>query len=122
MNKNLIPCNFSILEENDTLVKVRLKVVRTGLNSNNCTFDLSSIQNAEKSCRNIPILAHIRKDDLGNLDFDDHNIITKLVTTPDGLKLEEYYIEQPIGLVPETNDASYEEIDGETWLSVTGYI
>lgn len=122
MNNSLIPCNFSVIEENDTLVKVKLRVVRDGINSNNCAFDLESIQKAEKTCCNIPILAHIRKDDLGNLDFDDHNIITKLVTTPEGLKLEEYYIEQPIGLVPETNEATYEEIDGQTWLSVTGYI
>jgi hypothetical protein len=92
------------------------------VNANKCSFTLDAIEDAKESCKNIPILAYIKTKEDDTLDFDEHNIITRVVSTPNGLKLSEYYLEKPIGLIPESNNFTIEKIDDLNWVTVEGYI
>lgn len=108
---------------NTNLLKVKLLVQHDGENKNGSKFSLDAIKKAEPTIKNIPILAFIKRDDNGEaIDFDEHNCITKIVQDENGLKLKTFYLEVPIGVIPSDTEVSYEEINGRTYLSVTGYI
>lgn len=113
--------SFSEIEKSN-LMKVKILVQHDGKNKNGSKFSLDAIKKAESSIKNIPILAYIKQDDDGEVDFDEHNIITKLTSTDDGLKLTTYYLEKPIGLIPESTEIEYVKQDGHTYLQVTGFI
>lgn len=114
---------YSIEEVNSNLLKVSIIVMHEGVNLKESSFSIDSIEKAKKSCKNIPILAFIKRDQNGEaIDFDQHNIIMKIVDTEDGLQLKEYFEEQPIGVIPESNNYRYEMIDGVKHVVVDGYI
>lgn len=121
-----IPCTlhtFSSIDEKSNLLKVRLRIVNVGSNPNKSSFSKEAIQRAEGTLCNIPILGYIKYDDNGNaVDFDAHNIITTLVSNEDGFSIEEKYLEQPIGVIPETNNLTYEIYNGKEYLCCDGYV
>ena len=109
--------------DNDNLLKVKLSIQHDGANKNGTKFSLENIRKAESTLRNIPILAYIKRDENGEAqDFDQHNMIQKVVETEEGYDLVTTYLERPIGVIPTETEITYEEMDGRTYLCATGYI
>ena len=109
--------------DNDNLLKVKLSIQHDGANKNGTKFSLNNIKKAESTLRNIPILAYIKRDENGVAqDFDEHNMIQKVVETDEGYDLVTTYLERPIGVIPSETEITYEELDGRTYLCATGYI
>ena len=97
--------------------------MHTGENLNGSVFTTDSINKSINTLSNIPILAYVVKEDSQNKDFGGHETDFDIFTDSDGkIKIKEYYLEQPIGVIPETNDYFMEEINGETYLGCYGYI
>lgn len=125
MKINSVPCtlNFSETQNNSNLMKVKIVVMHEGENRNGSAFSMQSIEFARESLKNVPILGYIlRSEDGEALDFDEHNMSVRLVEGKDGYELKEFYEEQIIGVIPETNDYHYEMIDGVNHVCCTGYI
>ena len=109
--------------ENTNFKKVKIYIMHTGENLNGSVFTVDSINKSIDTLSNIPILAYVVKEDSQNKDFAGHETDFDIFTDEDGvIKIKEYYLEQPIGVIPETNDYFMEEIDGETYLGCYGYI
>ena len=109
--------------DNENLLKVKLSIQHDGANKNGTKFSLDNIRKAESTLRNIPILAYIKRDENGEAqDFDQHNMIQRVVETDEGYDLVTTYLEKPIGVIPTESEITYEEMDGRTYLCATGYI
>ena len=109
--------------DNDNLLKVKLSIQHDGANKNGTKFSINNIKKAESTLRNIPILAYIKRDENGEAkDFDQHNMVQRVVETDDGYDLVTTYLEKPIGVIPTETEITYEELDGRTYLCATGYI
>ena len=109
--------------DNNNLLKVKLSIQHDGANKNGTKFSLDNIRKAENTLRNIPILAYIKRDENGEAqDFDQHNMIQRVVETDEGYDLVTTYLEKPIGVIPSETEITYEEINGKTYLCATGYI
>ena len=109
--------------DNENLLKVKLSIQHDGANKNGTKFSLENIRKAESTLRNIPILAYIKRDENGEAqDFDQHNMIQRVVETDEGYDLVTTYLEKPIGVIPTESEITYEEMDGRTYLCATGYI
>ena len=109
--------------DNENLLKVKLSIQHDGANKNGTKFSLDNIRKAESTLRNIPILAYIKRDENGEAqDFDQHNMIQRVVETDEGYDLVTTYLEKPIGVIPTETEVTYEEMDGRTYLCATGYI
>lgn len=125
MKFSKIPCsaNAYSLEDDSNLMKVKITVMHDGINYNGSKFTLQDMKRAEESVKNIPILGYVLRDTDGNLDdFDGHNMETRIKDSDKGFEIETYYLEKPIGVVPESCNPRYEEIDGLNHLIVDGYI
>ena len=126
MKFSKVPCDmssYSVGNENGNLMKVKIVVMHEKKNRNRTSFSMDAIRKAEESIKNVPILAYILRDTEGNVsDFDEHNMEMRLRDGKDGFEIETYYQEKPIGVVPESCDPRYEEIDGINHLVVDGYI
>ena len=125
MNVSNLDCkltNFSEVE-NTNLLKVKILVQHDGENKNGSKFSLDAIKKAEPTIKNVPILAYIKRDENGNaLDFDEHNMITKIVEDGNGFKITTQYLEVPIGVIPSDTEIEYIEINNRNYLQVTGYV
>lgn len=127
-----IPCSivkvpqvktFSQSKESGNLEKVKIVVMHSGLNGNNSDIPDEAVEEAKDTISNIPILAYIKRDDDGEaIDFDQHNVITKIVQGDNGHEVEQFYLERPIGVIPETHNYRIEEIDGVNHVVVDGYV
>lgn len=134
MDKDLlqhIPCSVMTFSDNTTdekqsgnLEKVKIVVMHEGGNGNKTHLGDEAIADAEPTLKNVPILAYIKRDEDGEaIDFDQHNIITKFVPNDSGgHDVVRYYLERPIGVIPESNNYRIEEIDGVNHVVVDGYI
>lgn len=117
-----LPLSFSISEfDSDRFLKLRVKVMHSGLNLNNSSFGMQSIEKAQPTIANIPLLAFIKKEDgSSNEDFAGHEFEIKI--TESGMKY--VYLGRPIGIVPETNNYTV-EVDaetGKTFVEVDAYV
>lgn len=121
-----VPCSvmrFSEDKDSGNLQKVKVVVMHTDENANNTFIGDEAVSDAEPTLKNVPILAYIKRDEDGEaIDFDQHNVITKLVQGENGHEVKQYFLERPIGLIPETNNYRIEEIDGMNHVVVDGYI
>lgn len=127
-----IPCSilkdtqvktFSEGKESSNLEKVKIIVMHEGVNGNKTEFSIEAIEDAKETIKNIPILAYIKRDDDGKaIDLGEHNVISKIVSTEEGYEIEEYFLERPIGVIPETNNYRVEEIEGLKHVVVDGYL
>ena len=124
MKFSKIPCNAKAYSLDDSnLMKVKITVMHDGINYNGSKFTLQDMKRAEESVKNIPILGYVLRDTDGNIDdFDGHNMETRIKDGDKGFELETYYLEKPIGVVPESCNPRYEVIDGLNHLIVDGYI
>ena len=119
-----LPIKFNLMEnKKSNLQKCELWIMREGINSNGSSFDLSGMDRASESLKNIPILAYIKKGEDGEPDFDEHNMEYRFETDDEGnLCLKEHYLEVPIGVIPESNNYRLEKVNGHNWVVVDGYI
>lgn len=121
--KNLnLPVHFTIDDtfDNERFLKLRVKVMHTGLNLNNYHFGAEAIEKAAPTLSNIPLLAFIKKvDGEENDDFAGHEYEIRI--TKDGAKF--VYLGRPIGIIPETNNYSLEtDESGKTFVVVDAYV
>ncbi|HBG5740266.1 hypothetical protein M1I50_09520 [Clostridioides difficile] len=120
-----IPCGFETFsnEEDDRKLNVKLKILHEGKNFNKTKFNSSTINEAESTLSDIPILGYIKYDEEGNaVDFDEHNMITKVVKDDNGYSIEYKFLERPLGVIPNNTEITYTEEDGKTYLNCTGLI
>ena len=116
-----LPCKISCYEEEAKfgLKKAKVTIMHEGTNRNNIHFSLESIKKAEETIKNRPLLGYIERDDDGEAkDFTDHRRVFKI--TKDGISV--YYLEQPLGVFPESCNPRYEDIGGVTHFVADCYI
>lgn len=105
------------------LLPVKLQACHINLNNNGSFISSESMTNALPSFSNRPILANIHQLDDGSWDFRSHDIeIVEDESSEDGVRVE--YIEQPIGIIPESCNAhlEYDENKEHTYVCVDGYL
>lgn len=132
MNVNhKLPCqilSFSqAYEDDDDLMKVRIKVCHTGENPNGSDFSLASLTKAQPTLSNRPILAYsvFDEESFEVVDFGDHNMEHKIIENENGeYELKTRYLETPLGVINENHEYSLEidEETGETYPVITGFI
>ena len=125
MKYSKIPCNAKAysLDGNSNLMKVKITVMHDGINYNGSKFTLQDMKRAEESVKNIPILGYVLRDTNGDIDdFDGHNMETRIKDSDKGYEVETFYLEKPIGVIPESCNPRYEVINGLNHLIVDGYI
>ena len=126
MKFSKVPCDmsvYSIGNDEGNLMKVKIVVMHEKKNRNRTSFSMEAIEKAKESIKNVPILAYILRDTEGNVsDFDEHNMEMRLKDSKDGFEIETYYQEKPVGVIPESCNPRYEEINGINHLVVDGYI
>ncbi len=107
----------------DNLAKAKLYVLHEDLNDNNSVIRMDAIEGAKPTISNIPILTFIAKDEENKAtDFGGHEMVQTLESEKGKLVLKTTYLEQPIGVIPESNDYHYEMIDDQNWVVVNGYV
>ena len=126
--KELKNLSFEVVSEIDKsfdserFIKMRLRIMHTQKNPNMSYFSDESVEEARPTLANIPILANVVTDEDGKVvDFGAHDLDIE----EHKLKEDEYklvYSEQPIGLIPETNNYSIEEFEGRNYVVADGYI
>lgn len=131
MNVNhKLPCqilSFSqAYEDDDDLMKVRIKVCHTGENPNGSDFSLDSLTKAQPTLCNRPILAYsvFDEESFEVTDFGGHDMEHKLVENENGeYELKTRYLETPLGVINENHEYSLEvdEVTGETYPVITGF-
>lgn len=125
MKFSKLNCNAKVYSSNEdsNLMKVKLMIVHPGRNRNYSSISEEAINEAMESVKNIPILGYVKRDDNGDIDdFDSHNMETRIVDGDNGFKVETVYLEKPIGVIPESCNPRFEEIDGHKYFTVDGYV
>ena len=103
----------------ERFIKLRVWVMHDGKNLNGSTFSLNAIEDAKATLANIPILANVIKKEDGTYDFGGHDYE---VGSDDEGNTVVTYLEQPIGVVPETNNYEIIEKDGKSYVVVDAYV
>jgi len=119
--KKYVPVAYDLTEQKDSrYLKMRVKMMHTGLNLNGSNFDLDAVNRAEASCKNIPLLAFIKKQDgAEGSDFGGHEYEFKV--TKNGMEM--VYLGRPVGIIPETNNYLVEvDEDGKNFVYVDAYL
>ena len=108
-------------ENDDGLMKVHLKACHTELNRNGSHITDEDMTRALPSLANKPILAEIITDENGVADFGTHAI--EEIETEDGQK-KLYYIEHPVGIMPESCGAHlvYDKDEEKNYVHADGYV
>lgn len=98
--------------QNSSLSRYKCWLLHTGDNLNNSHFSKEVVQKALPTLSLIPLVGYVVADGNGGKDFGGHE--ERLVETPDGVVIKYYGV--PFGVVPETNNAKFEdrEVDGVT--------
>jgi hypothetical protein len=129
--KHKLPCqilSFSkMYEDDDDLMKVRIKVCHDGDNPNGSNVSLDSLSKAEETLKNRPILAYsvFDEDKFEVVDFGGHDMQHKLVENDEGeYEVKTRYLETPLGVINEDHEYSleYDEDTEKTYPVITGYI
>ena len=113
-----LPTKFELqpLETDDRVRRLKINVMHELENDNFSYFDMSAIENAKDSIKNVPVLAFVKtRDGADEKDFAGHEI--ELRINDDGIDF--YYLGRPIGVVPElNNNYHYEVIDDKNHVIV----
>jgi hypothetical protein len=101
-----IPIQFEKQEESEDsrFTKVKISILHTGKNLNNSIFEKNVVVDALPSLSNIPIVGYISQDSLNQSDFNGHE--QRIVIDKDGVSVE--YLGRVFGIIPETNNATFE--------------
>lgn len=118
------PGTFSSNEErNDSLLPVSIVLAHDKVNLNKSKITYECYEDALVTCQNKPILANIHKvtydDGTEQYEFSGHDMT---VDPEDSDKV--LYIEQPIGILPESCNAhlEYDEETDRNYLVANGYV
>lgn len=107
-----LPIQFEKQEESEDsrFTKVKISLMHTGKNLNNSIFAKNVVEDALPSLANIPIVGYISTNGMNETDFNGHE--QRLVIDKDGVKVE--YLGRVYGIIPETNNATFEmkTVDG----------
>lgn len=127
MNKRVqVKSSFSLTEEvvNKNFHKARLTVMHDGLNNNGSIVPTETMKVASESLKNTPILAFIVRDEDGNAtgELGGHEMEYRITDNNGELSFREHYLEQPIGVIPESANIQFEEMDGKTYLTCDAYL
>lgn len=126
-----LPCKIlsfnKAYEDDDDLMKVKIKVCHDGENPNGSDFSLDSLSKAKETLSNRPILAYsvFDEDVFEVVDFGGHDMEHKLVENENGeYEVKTKYLETPLGVINEDHEYSLEtdEDTGKTYPVITGYI
>ena len=114
---------FDIQSDDTRFLPVKIWLMHLGENFNGSYFSKDVVEQAIPTLANTPILAYIEDNSEGELDFSDHR---QSLVIKDGSFDVEYQC-SAIGLIPETNNAQFEDKlcdDGETrtFLTVEGLV
>lgn len=122
----LVVSTFGEVEEfasnvDEGLIPIKIKSCHIGLNRNGSYISEESMTKAIPSFANKPFLAEITNNSKGEIDFGTHAM--ELTEDEEG-NSKIYYIEKPIGIVPESNNAQliYDEDQDKTYLWVDAYV
>lgn len=104
-------------------IRVKIWLMHLEENLNGSYFARPIVEEAIPTLANTPILAFIEENDTGDIDFSDHRQV--LIVNKDGFEIK--YLGKAIGVIPETNNAQFEQRlcdDGETrtFLTVEGLV
>ena len=120
----LIIQSFGVFEadktNDDGLMKVKLKSCHTGKNRNRSGITDENMNKYKHTFKGRPILGAIYKTDTGEYEFRAHDM--KIVENGDDTEIE--YIEQPIGVISQTDEPylEYDEDEEKNYLMVNGTI
>lgn len=116
--------SFSEENKQKDLTKVILQVCKSGeVSSHGLFIEEDSLLLSQESIKNKPLLCAYEIDEEGNkTDFKGHELEYKIIKNGKNIELKIEYIEQPVGIIPETNNFTVEDIDGEKWIVVEGYL
>lgn len=115
-----LPVSYSLLEfDSERFLKLRVKVMHSGLNENRSNFGVEAINSAEPTLKNIPLLAFIkRQDGADDADFGGHEYEIRI--TENDIKY--VYLGRPVGMIPETNNYSLVKEDDKYYVYVDAYV
>jgi hypothetical protein len=105
--------------DSEKFIKMRLRVQHDGINPNKSNFELSDIEKAKDSIKNIPILANVIVDENGEYQFGGHDM--EITETEDG-EYQLTYKETPIGVVPESCNYSIDKFNNKNYVFCDAYI
>lgn len=106
--------------DSDKFIKLRLRVCHDGTNPNGTSFIVDVMDDAKESIKNIPLLAHVVFDENGQPQFGAHDMHIEEDKVNDG-EYRIIYDEQPIGVIPETNNYEIAEYNGRNYVFVDCY-
>lgn len=114
---------FEINADDTRFIPVKIWLMHLEENLNGSYFSKEVVENAISTLANTPIMAYLEENSEGELDFSDHR---QVLVIKDG-SYDIKYIGQAIGLIPESNNAQFEDRlcdDGitRTFLTVEGLI
>ncbi|GCD10433.1 hypothetical protein [Clostridium tagluense] len=114
---------FTIEDIDEDLARVEIYVMHDGKNLKKSNFSKACMEDAQETIKNKPLIGAFEKNKNGEvIDFKGHEVEYKIVKKDGAIDIETIYIEQPLGLIPETNSGHYEELDDKSWFVVDGYI
>lgn len=98
--------------------KAKIYIMHDKKNRNGSNFEVEDIDRcAKRTLFNIPILGYVKTHEDGERDFCGHETDYDVTIDEDGEAIvKEYYLERPYGVIPESNNYYFEEIDGKTYL------
>ena len=120
----LVVQSFGVFEANNDddngLMKVKLKSCHTGKNRNKSGISDDTMNKYKHTFKGRPILGAIYKTDTGEYEFRAHDM--EIVETDDGAEIE--YIEQPIGVISQTEEPylEYDKDEDKNYLMVSGTV
>lgn len=127
-NKDLhisLPVHYSIDEsfDSDKFIKVRLDFAHEGTNPNHTRFSKEKLEEKKGSLFLSPLLGHMVQNEDDMYEFGGHDMEFRPNPFKDG-KMQIYYLEQIIGIVPPENLANFEikEVNGRHRVFVDGYL
>lgn len=112
---------YEVMKDYDmeSFIKMRILIAHTGVNHNGSKFSLESFENAKPTLANKPLLARVVQVGENEYDFNGHDMDWEI---DENGNFKVTYLEQPIGVIPESNDYEIVEFDGREYVAATGYV
>lgn len=127
-NRFSIPSTFYSAEEksinNPNFHPVKLRIMSSGTNWNNCDFVIDSLEVAKDTVSYAPILANIVQREDGELDANGHDVDFEMkVDFKGNVTFKETYIEKPVGVFLANSCERKYDIDNDVYyLEAYGYV
>ena len=127
-NRFSIPSTFYSAEEksinNPNFHPVKLRIMSSGTNWNNCDFVIDSLEVAKDTVSYAPILANIVQREDGELDANGHDVDFEIkIDFKGNITFKETYIEKPVGVFLANSCERKYDIDNDVYyLEAYGYV